>query len=75
MAKLPQISGKDMGRILIRLGFKLKSQKGSHMKFIRSTRYGEEVMVVPNHKIIRKGTLSSILKHLNLDIDKIKELL
>lgn len=74
MAKLPQISGKDMGRILVRLGFKLKSQKGSHMKFIRNTSYGEEVVVVPNHKIIRKGTLGSILKHLNLDIDKIKEL-
>jgi len=75
MPKLPQISGKEISRILIRLGFRLKSRKGSHLKFARNTSYGEEIIVVPNHKIIRKGTLHSILKHLNLDIHKIKELL
>lgn len=34
MAKLPQLSGKEMGRILVRLGFVFKSQRGGHMKFI-----------------------------------------
>lgn len=75
MPKLPQISGKEMSRVLVKLGFKLKSRKGSHLKFARDASYGEEIIVVPNHKIIRKGTLHGILKHLNLDAHRIKELL
>ncbi len=75
MPKLPQISGREMGRILVRLNFHLQSQKGSHMKFIREHRDGREIIVVPNHKILRKGTISGILKQLNLDIEKFKKLI
>lgn len=45
------------------------------MKFIREHRDGREIIVVPNHKILRKGTISGILKQLNLDIEKFKKLI
>jgi len=72
---LPQISGKQMSRVLIRLGFRLKSQKGSHMKFEKKMEYGKEIIVMPNHKFMRVGTLYNIMKKLNLNIETLKELL
>ena len=76
MAKLPQLSGKTMGRLLVRLGFYLKSQKGSHMKFVRVRDTGKEVVIVPNHKILRKGTLNDILKKIDVrSADDVKELM
>ena len=74
MGKLPQVSGKDIGRVLVRLHFELKSQRGSHMKFVREHKYGREVVIVPNHKTLRTGTLHDILKQLNLNAEKLKKL-
>lgn len=73
MDKLPQLSGKQMGRILVRLGFYLKSQKGSHMKFVRERDMRKEIIIVPNHKVLQKGTLNDILKKADIRSDDLKE--
>lgn len=73
--KLPQASGKKLGRALLRLGFILKSQRGSHMKFVRVREVRKDVIIVPNHKNIRTGTLRSILNELPLETDDLLELL
>lgn len=75
MSKSPQISGKEMSRILLRLGFEFKSQKGSHMKFVKRHSFGKEIVIVPNHKTLRPGTLTNILGKLNLSAEKLKELI
>lgn len=76
MANLPQISGEAMGRLLVRLGFYMKSQKGSHMKFVRERDTGKEVVIVPNHKVLRKGTLNDILKKVDLrEVRDLKKLM
>ena len=75
MPRLPQVSGKELGRALTRLGFVLKSEKGSHMKFVRRHESRKEIIIVPRHKLIRKGTLHGILKQLNLGLEKLKRLL
>lgn len=69
--KMPQISGKELGRILLRLGFQFTHQKGSHMKFQRG---GTETIVVPSHRVIRKGTLHDILKHLGITLEDFRKL-
>lgn len=74
-AKLPQISGKEMSRVLIRLGFQLRHRKGSHMKFVKFHSVGKEVIIVPDHKYLRKGTLHGILQKLNVNMEKFQELL
>ena len=73
--KLSSICAETLSRVLNRLGFELKSQRGSHMKFVRNMQYGKEVVVVPNHKTIRKGTLHNILKQLKLDIKQLNKLI
>lgn len=75
MDKLPQLSGKQMGRILVRLGFYLKSQKGSHMKFVRERDMRKEIIIVPNHKVLQKGTLNDILKKADIRNDDLSKLM
>ncbi|MBO7507264.1 MAG: type II toxin-antitoxin system HicA family toxin [Paludibacteraceae bacterium] len=57
-------SVKDVVDLLLKNGFELKGQKGSHMKFEKEG----QVVVVPNHgsKGIEKGTYHSILKQAGL---------
>lgn len=73
--KLPQISGRQMGRVLLQLGFVLRSEKGSHVKFIRMRGNFREIIIVPDHKILKKGTLNGILKRLRLSKKDLKNLL
>jgi len=46
MAKLPQISAKELAKILDKLGFKFIRQEGSHTLFKHSD---GRMTVVPNH--------------------------
>ena len=55
---------KEVISLLLKNGYELKSQKGSHLKFEKD----EKVVIVPNHgsKGIEKGTYYSILKQAGL---------
>ena len=77
MPKLPTVSGRETVKALKKIGFESISQKGSHMKLrrIKSGGYTETV-IVPNHKVIRRGTLrNGILKPINLSVDDFIKLL
>lgn len=53
-------------RSLKRLGFTIISQRGSHIK-LRGVIGGQlQTVIVPNHKVIAVGTLSSILRQANI---------
>ncbi len=56
MPKIRVISGKKLIKIFEDFGFEIVSQKGSHIKMAR----GGEVLVIPNHSSIAKGTLKEI---------------
>ncbi|MAG47855.1 hypothetical protein CL617_04575 [archaeon] len=60
--KLPQISGKDLIKILRRNGFVVVRQKGSHIRLEKNTEKETIKITVPNHKTIKKGTLNQIIK-------------
>ena len=57
--------------LLMRNGFILKSQKGSHMKFVK----GDKTVVVPNHgsKGIEKGTYYNILNQADIKEERVKQ--
>lgn len=66
--KLPQIKAKEVVKILERLGFELKRQKGSHMFFAH---HDGRTTVIPNHPTenLDRGLLNKIIKH-DLQIDR-----
>jgi predicted RNA binding protein YcfA (HicA-like mRNA interferase family) len=60
--KLPRdVSGPDLVKALRKLGYQIDRQRGSHIR-VTTQEGGEHHEVVPNHKPIRPGTLSSLLK-------------
>ena len=61
MNKLPQISAKELIKALRKVGFVVVSQRGSHIK-LRKLHPIRKTIIIPNHKIIRPGTLNNILK-------------
>lgn len=77
MSNIPQVSGQELIKALNKIGFAKVRQKGSHIRLVRVTQSGiKQLVTVPDHKIIRKGTLlNGILKPINLSLDEFKKLL
>lgn len=69
MSKIPVISARKMVKVLERVGFVVVGQKGSHIKLKRIIRDHADIVIVPNHKEIRRGTLRNILKATGISID------
>ena len=67
MPKLPVLSGGEVVRRLLRLGFDQVGQSGSHIKLRR----GSAPVIVPDHREIRRGTLGSILRQAAVTIDEL----
>ncbi|TSC67782.1 MAG: hypothetical protein CEO19_51 [Parcubacteria group bacterium Gr01-1014_73] len=60
MPKLKTLSAKKVISIFKELGFLVSGQKGSHIKLVRVSFLGRQVLTVPNHKELDRGTLSAI---------------
>ena len=63
MPRLRKLSGDEVLSILAGFGFKIHSQRGSHVK-LRRTAEGRntEVLTVPRHSELDIGTLHAIFK-------------
>lgn len=60
MPKLKTLAGKEVVGILISFGFAIEKQKGSHVKLVRHIISGKQVIGVPLHSSVDKGTLKAI---------------
>ncbi len=56
-SKYPVLTPKEVISKLEKFGFYFVAQKGSHMKYSN----GKNVVIIPNHSEVVKGTLKSIL--------------
>ena len=59
--KLPQVSARNLLRLLEKLGYQIIRQRGSHIRLRKITKAGEHNITVPRHRTIAKGTLNDIL--------------
>ena len=68
MGKLPLMSARELAKVLVKLGFELKRQQGSHMFF---EHHDGRTTVVPNHggEDIDRGLLVKIIKQ-DLGMDR-----
>ena len=67
MAKLPILSSKKLIKILIKMGYQITRQKGSH---IRLFHLSKDSITVPDHKIIGKGLLRKVLRDSDVTVDE-----
>ena len=61
MPRLPVVSGKDLIKMMTRMGYEVVRQRGSHVRLRKTTPAGEHKITVPFHREIAKGTLNDIL--------------
>ena len=59
--RLPRVSGKDVLRLLRRLGYGVLRQRGSHVRLKKNLPSGLHLITVPLHSELAKGTLHDIL--------------
>ena len=76
MPKLPEVSAREAITALRKIGFQRVSQKGSHIKLQRKRAGKKQIIIIPNHKVIKKGTLrNGILKGIPLSVKEFIALL
>ena len=69
MAPLDPLPYRQVRRKLEAAGFTEVGQKGSHVKFARSTEEGVRTVIVPRHREVAPGTLKSILRQAGISAD------
>ena len=74
MSKLPVVSGRQTVSALRKVGYEVDHQTGSHM-ILRRRALPHRRLSVPNHKVIAKGTLRTIIREAGLTVDEFASLL
>ncbi|MDE2734507.1 MAG: type II toxin-antitoxin system HicA family toxin [Gemmatimonadota bacterium] len=63
MPRLRRLSGDQVVRILAKFGFRVHSQRGSHIKLRRTLEAGtSQTLTVPRHRELDIGTLNAIMR-------------
>ena len=74
MSVLPRVSGREVVKALMRVGYAQDRQRGSHI-ILRQITSPHRRIVVPDHSEIAKGTLRAIIRQVGLTVDEFKALL
>ena len=72
MPKLPAVSSTKVIRVASKLGYELVRQKGSHIILKNKE---EKMLVIPNKKTLKKGTLLQIIKAMEITKEEFTEML
>ena len=73
MTRLPtDLSGKELVKILSKIGFVCQRHQGGHMVLRRESPFAR--VVVPNHRNLRAGTLRTILNEAGITVEQLIEL-
>ncbi|HKZ49599.1 MAG TPA: type II toxin-antitoxin system HicA family toxin [Candidatus Nanoarchaeia archaeon] len=72
MTKLPRVSGKEVLKVLGKIGYYVRDQKGSHIHLRHNTK---PPLTVPMHDELAPGTLRSIIRDAGLTVEEFLKLL
>lgn len=68
--KLPVVSGTEVVKGLTKVGFEVVGRSGSHVRLKKKLNGKVWIVIVPMHKELAKGTLSSIIRQSGLIRDE-----
>lgn len=74
MNGLPVLSGKELCKILGKIGYCIDHKTGSHI-ILRNENAPYRRLTVPDHKEIAKGTLRAILRQAGLTVNELRKLI
>lgn len=75
MSIVPIIKGARLVAALLKIGFKVIRQKGSHVQLTHPSRPGKVITIPVSSRTLRKGTLVAILKQAGVSIEQFLKLL
>jgi len=73
--RLPVVSGRQVIKVLERIGYRVVRQRGSHVRLRDETEPKHFPLTVPDHKTIKPGLLRRILRDADLAVDEFVALL
>ena len=68
--KLPVVSGTEVVKSLTKVGFEVVGRSGSHVRLKKKVDGKVWIVIVPMHRELAKGTLSSIIRQSGLTRDE-----
>ena len=76
MPKLPILSGKELIKILSKIGFQHIRTRGSHAVLNKEDKEkGKITIPVPLHNELAKGTLKSIMNQVGINLEELLKLM
>ena len=75
MPKLPVLSGKDVVKLLCKIGFEHVRTAGSHAILNKQMQAEKITIPVPLHPELAKGTLKSIMRQAGLSLEDLLKLM
>jgi predicted RNA binding protein YcfA (HicA-like mRNA interferase family) len=70
--KLPVVSGKQLLKALMKIGYYVRDRESSHMHLRHATK---PPLTIPDHKEIARGTLRAIIRQAQLTTEECEDLL
>ena len=74
MPKLPSLNGGELLHLLLKAGFYVDHQTGSHI-ILRQQQPPYRRLTVPDHRELAKGTLRALIRQAGLTVEGFRELL
>jgi predicted RNA binding protein YcfA (HicA-like mRNA interferase family) len=74
LSALPVLSGRQLVKVLVKLGYAVDRQHGSHI-ILRQSEPPHRRLVVPDHAEIAKGTLRALLRDAGLTVEHLRRML
>lgn len=72
MPRLPIFSGREIIRILNKIGYSQVRQRGSHIRLMCPKR---KAITVPDYKVIGRGLLRKILRDAELSVEEFNKII
>jgi len=73
VARLPALPVREVVKAFSKAGFEFERQTASHLILYSATR--GQVLSVPNHDPVKRGTLRTLIRHVGLTVEEFLKLL
>ena len=70
MSKVPVVSYQVVVNALVREGWSVIRQRGSHIRIEKRSADRSRKLVIPAHNPVKRATLANILKQAEMDVDR-----
>lgn len=74
MSRLPVLSGREVVRVLEKLGYVVDRQRGSHIQLRQATAPYRR-LTVPDHREVARGLLRALIRDAGLTVESFLKLL